>query len=222
MKHLRPLSLSLPLLAMAVALSITTIPVHGQITTPCTPSMISSFTPCLNFVTNSSLNSTSPTSQCCDSLKSLTSSGMSCMCLIVAGGIPFQMPINRTLAISLPRACNMPGVPLQCKATGAPLPAPGPATLGPILSPSFSPASSPLGGSTDPQPDSPALAPESETPPLMTPPLMTPPSPTVTSVNPTPNTGSRSNVNPSAAGPSNVFSPALLLVGLASAFLKFY
>ncbi|XP_030439782.2 non-specific lipid transfer protein GPI-anchored 20-like isoform X2 [Syzygium oleosum] len=215
MKHFRPLSLSLLLLAVAIALSITTIPVRSQITTPCTPSMISSFTPCLNFVTNSSLNSTSPTSQCCDSLKSLTSNGMGCMCLIVAGGIPFQMPINRTLAISLPRACNMPGVPLQCKATGAPLPAPGPATLGPILSPSSSPASSPL-GSTDPQPDSPALAPESETPPLMA-----PPSPTVTSVNPTPNTGSRSNVNPSAAGPSNVFSPALLLVGLASAFLKY-
>ncbi|XP_010034874.2 non-specific lipid transfer protein GPI-anchored 19 isoform X1 [Eucalyptus grandis] len=217
MKHFRPLSLSLPLLAMAIALSITTIPVRGQITTPCTPSMISSFTPCLNFVTNSSLNGTSPTSSCCSSLKSLTSGGMGCLCLIVGGGIPFQMPINRTLAISLPRACNMPSVPLQCKATGAPLPAPGPATLGPILSPSSSPAGSPLAGSTDPQPDSPALAPESNTPPLLT-----PPSPGVTSVTPTTTTGSRSGVNPSAASPSSVFSPALLLVTLASAFLKYY
>ncbi|KAF8038034.1 hypothetical protein BT93_B0786 [Corymbia citriodora subsp. variegata] len=205
MKHFRPLSLSLPLLAVAIAFSIATVPVRGQITTPCTPNMISSFTPCINFVTNSSLNGTSPTSQCCDSLKSLTSSGMGCLCLVVAGGIPFQMPINRTLAISLPRACNMPGVPLQCKATGAPLPAPGPATLRPILSPSSSPASSPL-GSSDPQPDSPALAPVSDTPPLLT-----PPSPAIPSVNPTTTTGSRSDVNPSAASLSSVFSPALLL-----------
>ncbi|KAI3408744.1 AAI domain-containing protein [Psidium guajava] len=217
MKHFRPLSLSLPLLAMAITLSITTAPVRSQITTPCTPAMMSSFTPCMNFVTNSSLNGTTPTSQCCDSLKSLTNSGMGCLCLIVAGGIPFQIPINRTLAISLPRACNMPSVPLQCKSTGAPLPAPGPATLGPSRSPSSSPASSPT-GSTDSQPGSPALSPESNTPSLST-----PPSPTVTSANPTQTTGSRSDVNPtSAARPSNVFSPALLLVALASALLKCY
>ncbi|XP_030536134.1 non-specific lipid transfer protein GPI-anchored 20 isoform X2 [Rhodamnia argentea] len=216
MKHFRPSSLSLPLLAMAITLSITTVPVRSQITTPCTPSMMSTFTPCMNFVTNSSLNGTTPTSQCCDSLKSLTNSGMGCLCLIVAGGIPFQLPINRTLAISLPRACNMPRVPLQCKSTGAPLPAPGPATLGPILSPSSSPASSPA-GSTDSQPVSPALSPESDTPSLST-----PPSSTVSSENPTQTTGSRSNVNPSAARPSNVFSPVLLLVALASSFLKYY
>jgi hypothetical protein len=104
-----------PILAMAVF--FISIPVYGQISTSCSASMISSFTPCLNFLTNSTANGTSPSAGCCNALKSLTSGSKDCMCLIVTGNVPFQIPINRTLAISLPRACNMPGVPLQCKGT---------------------------------------------------------------------------------------------------------
>ncbi|KAM0031450.1 putative bifunctional inhibitor/plant lipid transfer protein/seed storage helical [Helianthus debilis subsp. tardiflorus] len=114
-------------LALVGALCLEVAPVYSQITTPCSPTMITSFTPCLNFLTNSTTNgSTTPTSDCCNSLKTLTSRGTDCLCLIVTGSVPFQIPINRTLAISLPRACNMPGVPLQCKApAGSPIPAPG-------------------------------------------------------------------------------------------------
>lgn len=101
-----------PILAMIVVLII---PVYGQINSPCSASMISSFSPCMSFVNNSSSNGTSPTADCCNSLKSLTSGGMGCLCLILTGNIPFQLPINRTMAISLPRACNMAGVPVQCK-----------------------------------------------------------------------------------------------------------
>jgi hypothetical protein len=39
------------------------------------------------------------------------------LCLVVTGSVPFGVPINRTLAISLPRACNVPGVPVQCEGT---------------------------------------------------------------------------------------------------------
>lgn len=91
-------------------------PCRAQISTPCNASVMNSFAPCMNFLTNStSRGSSSPTTQCCDSLKSLTSGGMDCLCLIVTASVPFRIPINRTLAISLPRACNMPGVPVQCK-----------------------------------------------------------------------------------------------------------
>jgi hypothetical protein len=91
-------------------------PSYAQISTPCNPSTITTvFTPCMSFLTNSSANGTSPTTQCCTALKSLTSSGMDCLCLIVTASVPFKIPINRTLAVSLPRACNMPGVPVQCK-----------------------------------------------------------------------------------------------------------
>jgi len=91
-------------------------PSYGQINTPCNASVVATFfTPCMGFLTNSSGNGTSPTTACCGALKSLTSGGMECLCLIVTGSVPFRIPLNRTLAISLPRACNMPGVPLQCK-----------------------------------------------------------------------------------------------------------
>ncbi|KDO68678.1 hypothetical protein CISIN_1g038771mg [Citrus sinensis] len=106
--------------------TLSVISVNGQLTTPCTTSMISSFTPCLNFITGSTSNGvTTPTQNCCDSLKSLMSTSMDCACLVITANVPLQLPINRTLSLSLPRACNMGGVPVQCKASGTPLPAPG-------------------------------------------------------------------------------------------------
>ncbi|KAK2980620.1 hypothetical protein RJ640_011428 [Escallonia rubra] len=204
--------------ALAIILVVSIMPVYGQIGTPCTASMITSFTPCINFVTNStgSTNGSSPTAACCNSLKSITSNSTDCLCLIATGSIPFQIPINRTLAISLPRSCNMPGVPLQCKAAGAPIPAPGPAALGPSLSPKTSPSSSPA-GSTVPGSTPQALAPEADATPALTPPS------TTGSQAPTANSGSRPVVNPtSAATPSHSLSPSLLLAVLGAAVLNFY
>jgi hypothetical protein len=110
---------SVALCRLAIILVINIVmagPSYAQISTPCNPSTITTlFTPCMSFLTNSSANGTSPTTQCCTALKSLTSSGMDCLCLIVTASVPFKIPINRTLAVSLPRACNMPGVPVQCK-----------------------------------------------------------------------------------------------------------
>ncbi|EPS73211.1 hypothetical protein M569_01547, partial [Genlisea aurea] len=82
----------------------------GQIPSlPCTSSMITAFTPCMNFVTNSTSNGTSPTQDCCDSIKSLMGNGAGCLCQMLTGSFPFQIPINRTLSIALPRACNSTG-----------------------------------------------------------------------------------------------------------------
>ncbi|KAF5741914.1 50S ribosomal protein L24 [Tripterygium wilfordii] len=107
-----------------VILALLVISVNGQISTPCTASMISSFTPCINFITGSTNNGSTPSSSCCNSLKSLMDTSRDCACLLITASVSFQLPINPTLGISLPRACNMSGVPLQCKATGSPLPAP--------------------------------------------------------------------------------------------------
>ncbi|XP_047166967.1 non-specific lipid transfer protein GPI-anchored 20-like [Vigna umbellata] len=198
---------------------------YGQISTPCNASMAGSFfTPCMNFLTNSSGNGTSPTTECCSALKSLTSGGMECLCLIVTGSVPFRIPLNRTVAISLPRACNMPGVPLQCKASGSPLPAPGPVSLGPSPSPAsassgFSPTPSPQGSTVLPSPTSPSLAPQSDTPSS----LLTPPSPSADSGNPSVSTGSgRTNVTPSSAMTSYNAPPYLLFIALGFAVLKYY
>ncbi|CAF2313212.1 hypothetical protein HID58_037520 [Brassica napus] len=130
-------------------LSNSPILILAQISTPCSPTMLSSVTGCMSFLTG---GGSSPTSDCCEALKSLTGTGLDCLCLIVTASVPINIPINRTLAISLPRACGMPGVPVKCKASAAPLPAPGPVSLGPTTptetqspqgSASFGPTTSP-------------------------------------------------------------------------------
>ncbi|XWS08947.1 hypothetical protein CRYUN_Cryun40dG0043900 [Craigia yunnanensis] len=204
-------------LVLVIALTALMLPVYGQINTPCSPSMLSTFTPCMNFLTNSSANGTTPSADCCNSLKTLTNGGTGCVCLIVTGSVPFRIPINRTLAISLPRACNMPGVPVQCKAAaGVPVPAPGPISLAPTLSPGASPTLSPK-GSIVPEPTSSAEAPESDTTPALT-----PPSSPVGSEAPTATTGSRPVLTPSAANPSYNISPFLVVLTLGFVIFKYY
>ncbi|KAE8657844.1 putative RNA helicase SDE3-like isoform X1 [Hibiscus syriacus] len=200
-----------PVLVLSTMMMLLSLPVYGQINNPCTPTVVSTFTPCMNFLTNtSSANVSSPSVNCCNSLKNLTSGGMDCVCLIVTGNVPFWIPINRTLAISLPLACNMAGVPLQCKAAGgAPIPAPGPISLAPTLSPGVSPSLSPT-GSVVPEPTPSAEAPDSDTTPALTPPSSTDSS----GAPPTATTGSRAGVSPSAAHPSYSFSPFLLVLTL--------
>ena len=108
---------SLKTLLATTLVIISIASVNAQISTPCTASMITSFTPCINFITGSSGGGPSPTAGCCDSLRSLMSISRDCTCLIITGNVPFSLPINRTLAISLPRACQSSGVPIQCKGT---------------------------------------------------------------------------------------------------------
>ena len=101
---------------LAMAMCVLVVPVYSQINTACSPPMITRFPPCLNLLTNSTTNSsTTPTSDCCNFFKSLMSNRTDCLCLIVNGSVPFQIPFNRSLVLSLPRVCGMPGVPLQCQ-----------------------------------------------------------------------------------------------------------
>ncbi|KAJ9696159.1 hypothetical protein PVL29_008413 [Vitis rotundifolia] len=197
-------------------LAISVISANGQISTPCTISMISSFTPCLNFITGSSGNgSSSPTAGCCSTLRSLTSTSMDCACLIITGSVPLQLPINRTLAISLPRACNMGSVPIQCKASGAPLPAPGPVLLGPTLPPLAAAPLSPRASKAAAATLAPAPEPETAI-------ELSPASPPVDSETPTTTTpGIRPVLTPSASNPSYISSPLLLIV-LGIMVLKYY
>ncbi|XVE65977.1 hypothetical protein DITRI_Ditri08aG0044300 [Diplodiscus trichospermus] len=219
MESSKPSSCLVPV--VVIVLTTLMLPAYGQINTACSPSMLSSFTPCMSFLTNSSAKGTSPTADCCNSLKTLTNGGINCVCLIVTGSVPFRIPINRTLAVSLPRACNMPSVPLQCEAaTGvpvpAPAPAPGPISLAPTLSPGASPTLSPK-GSIVPEPTSSAQAPESDTTPVLPP----PPS-TVGSEVPTATTGSRPALTPSAANHTYSFSPFLVALTLGFGIFKYY
>ncbi|XP_030948273.1 non-specific lipid transfer protein-like 1 isoform X3 [Quercus lobata] len=189
----------------ATLLVISAILIKGQIRTPCTTSMINSFTPCFNFITGSSNNGSSPTSDCCSSLQSLTSTSVDCACLVLTANVPV-LPINRTLALSLPQACNM-AVPVQCKASSAPLPAPGTVSLGPSPSPI---AASPLSPRAS---KAVALAPAPQSDTTL---QLTPASPPVETKAPTTNPGIRPVLTPPASASSYV-SPApilALLVGI--------
>ncbi|KAL2463838.1 Bifunctional inhibitor/lipid-transfer protein/seed storage 2S albumin superfamily protein [Forsythia ovata] len=208
-------------LALALAFIVLAMPVYSQTSGACTGAMLSSFGNCIGFLTRGS-NVSSPTSQCCSSLKSLMSNGQDCLCLIVTGGVPFQVPLNRTLAISLPRACRMSGVPIECKATSTPVPAPGPMNRGqrgsnmsPRSSPPrptaptfplpFTPPQPPAGGDlSPPEGDLTPPAPEGDIVPTLTPP------------------GMRPTLTPSAAQPSHSLSPSLLVAVLGVIFLKYY
>ncbi|KAK6130157.1 hypothetical protein DH2020_036073 [Rehmannia glutinosa] len=207
--------------ALAISATVLFSPVSGQIiTTPCTPTMITAFTPCMNFVTNSSPNGTTPTAACCNSLSSLMTNGKECLCLIATGSVPFRIPINRTLAVSLPRACNMPGVPLQCKAAGAPAPAPAPELAPPEpLSPRSAPGADasptpPAPTSTAPfipQSSPPSLAPDGDIVPTEGDivPTLTPP-------------GMRPTLTTSSTHPSHSALPSLMAVLGLFIILKFY
>ena len=101
--------------AAVLLLLLAAAPASGQIATSCTASLITTFTPCLNFVTGSTNGGGSPTQQCCGSLAEMVRTGADCACLILTGNVPFSLPINRTLAISLPKLCSSTSVPLQCR-----------------------------------------------------------------------------------------------------------
>ncbi|KAI3898358.1 hypothetical protein MKW92_018682 [Papaver armeniacum] len=113
---------------IVVLVAISVSPVYGKTSAPCSASVVSSFTPCLSYVTGSGGNGVFPSSQCCYNLKEIVGASMDCACLLITGNVPFSsLPINRTLAKSLLLACNMSGVPFACKGnTGIPLTAPSP------------------------------------------------------------------------------------------------
>lgn len=105
------------ILIILAALIVTSVKlVHGQISTPCTTALMSTFTPCANIITGSTNNGFAPPSTCCDSLRSLMNTNMDCACLVISANAPlFQLPINQVLALFLSRACNINGIALQCK-----------------------------------------------------------------------------------------------------------
>ena len=100
-------------------LAVVAAPASGQAgAASCTASLITSFTPCLNFLTNSTSGGGSPPTQdCCRSLAALVNASTGCACLILTGNVPLGVPVNRTLAVALPKACHSAAVPLQCRGT---------------------------------------------------------------------------------------------------------
>ncbi|KAL3517597.1 hypothetical protein ACH5RR_020186 [Cinchona calisaya] len=216
-KKVNPL---LKVLVVTTLIMLSNFKANGQITTSCTSSIISTFTPCFNYLTGSTTNGGSPTAQCCDSVKSLMTDSVDCACLIITGNVPVSLPFSQPLAISLPRICNG-GVPLRCKAAGVPLPPPGPELYGPTQAPTASSPLSPkasMGAVVSTPPTSSAPSPIDTTADDITP--ASPP--LVAVLGPVANPGIRPVLKPSASSPSHVSPPFLLLMFLGIMVFKSY
>ncbi|KAL8201730.1 hypothetical protein R6Q57_010877 [Mikania cordata] len=68
--------------------------------------------PCLNYVTGSSKT---PSSSCCSSLASVVKSQPQCLCTALDGSTMASLgiSINKTIALSLPRVCNVKAPPVS-------------------------------------------------------------------------------------------------------------
>ncbi|XP_010525212.1 PREDICTED: non-specific lipid-transfer protein-like protein At2g13820 [Tarenaya hassleriana] len=75
-------------------------------------SVLISLSPCLNYITG---NSSSPSRQCCSQLANVVGSSPECLCqVLTGGGSQLQgFNVNQTLALGLPRACNVQTPPLS-------------------------------------------------------------------------------------------------------------
>ncbi|KAL2510701.1 Bifunctional inhibitor/lipid-transfer protein/seed storage 2S albumin superfamily protein [Abeliophyllum distichum] len=177
--------------------------------------MVSSFTPCFNYLTGSSGNGSSPTAECCNSLKNLMSDSMDCTCLIVTGNVPVSIPfISRALAISLPQMCKN-SVPLQCNATGITLPSPGPAL--------FAPTQAPIAHAPHAHSPKASKATAAAAAPAETPHDITPAAPPEVSLTPTANPGIRPVLTPNSASNTSIVSlSSLLLLLVGTMVLKFF
>ncbi|XP_043691445.1 non-specific lipid transfer protein GPI-anchored 5-like [Telopea speciosissima] len=107
-------------------------------------SMIVGMAPCLSYITG---NSSNPTSSCCQQLSSVVQSQPQCLCQVVNGAATLGIPINQTLALSLPAACNVQTPSISaCNAVNGP--STSPATESPVGSP-YPTASTTSNGNTD-------------------------------------------------------------------------
>ncbi|KAG8100561.1 hypothetical protein GUJ93_ZPchr0013g35693 [Zizania palustris] len=155
-----------------LALASAPAPADGQaVAVSCTASLITSFTPCLNFITGNTnggngtgVGGAAPPADCCRSLAAVMSTSTSCACLILTGNVPLGIPINRTLAVTLPRACNSMSVPLQCRDKSSQIPNPGvPVAVSPAM-----PPLSPTPAELPESPESPTTTSPEPTPPPAT------------------------------------------------------
>ncbi|XP_022146032.1 non-specific lipid-transfer protein-like protein At2g13820 [Momordica charantia] len=105
----------------------------------CTTALIS-LSPCLNFVTGSSSNSSTPSSSCCSRLANVVQSQPQCLCSALNGGAAGGgVTINPTRALALPAACHLQTPPpSRCNDVSGSMAR----TTSPVSSPESSPTES--------------------------------------------------------------------------------
>ncbi|XP_057964811.1 non-specific lipid transfer protein GPI-anchored 5-like isoform X2 [Malania oleifera] len=134
---------------MCLVLILMTMLCGGATAQSSCTSVIMGLSPCLNYITG---NSSTPSPSCCSQLTAAIQSQPQCLCsLLNGGGMSLGIPINQTLALALPGACNVQTPPIsQCNAAS------GPTT--PAAPPVDSPIGSPVGSSNETPADTPSAS----------------------------------------------------------------
>ncbi|KAG8370230.1 hypothetical protein BUALT_Bualt14G0095400 [Buddleja alternifolia] len=124
---------------MLIALTVLSTGVMAQ--SGCT-SVLIGMASCLNYVSGTA---TTPSSSCCSALANVVQTQPRCLCAIVnGGGNSLGVSINQTLALDLPRVCQVATPPTsRCNVVNGP-------AMSPVGSPESSPPESAIGS-----PDSP-------------------------------------------------------------------
>ncbi|MQL81793.1 hypothetical protein Taro_014267 [Colocasia esculenta] len=95
-------------LAMAVMAALCS---RASAQSGCT-AMVMNLSPCITYITG---NMSAPPATCCTQLDNIVQTQMACLCMFLANGSPFQIPVNQTQVLSLPGSCNIKAGPLsQC------------------------------------------------------------------------------------------------------------
>ncbi|KAE9455010.1 hypothetical protein C3L33_13092, partial [Rhododendron williamsianum] len=113
---------SLTTMGIFIALVITMLWTGARAQSGCT-SVLLSLAPCLNYVTGAS---SSPSPSCCSQLANVVQSQPQCLCTALSGGgSSLGISINQTLALQLPKACNVQTPPVsECNAANGPATSP--------------------------------------------------------------------------------------------------
>ncbi|KAF7146494.1 hypothetical protein RHSIM_Rhsim04G0200200 [Rhododendron simsii] len=112
---------SMNTMAIFIAL-VTMLWTGGRAQSGCT-NVLLSLAPCLNYVTGAS---SSPSPSCCSQLANVVQSQPQCLCTALSGGgSSLGISINQTLALELPKACNVQTPPVsECNAANGPATSP--------------------------------------------------------------------------------------------------
>ncbi|KAL1568970.1 hypothetical protein AAHA92_00507 [Salvia divinorum] len=76
------------------------------------------------------LNSTKPSSECCDAMRTVVTTQLACLCGLIKN--PGALPVNITQALELPKHCNLSSDTTACNAIAG---APGSSSLPPPATP---------------------------------------------------------------------------------------
>jgi hypothetical protein len=91
--------------------------VNGADFSPDCTNPILSLSPCLEFVAGLENAAAQPSKDCCLALANVLAHEPACLCLLFWSRDLLGFPIDLTLAVSLPAACNISASPETCKGT---------------------------------------------------------------------------------------------------------